>query len=322
MVLGDFLSKKGGTKLNTRIFVILLAMALLLLIPNVAFATVTGGGYVERKMGEGMAYIATLIFKPVFDDMVTALGAMMSTPDLDSLSNVSKFLFYTKILAYSLLTVNLIFRAWRFQTGKVFGGQTEPLPDLLWRTLLSAILIEGLPQILKLLIKLNNALIQLIKTEGKVDFTAGLKVIAFPNGGAQLLLIICVVIFTIALVALTVSNAIRLAELVFLYLFAPIMAVSHAGKGESFQIWIMQAVSVSLTQSIQFLLTSFALNFAANISYDKWYSYLLPIGSIVLAIRGPQLLKQFLYSTGVGGVGTGAAKSFLSTALYTKMMKG
>lgn len=99
------------------------------------------------------------------------------------------------------------------------------------------------------------------------------------------------------------------------------MAVSHAGKGESFQIWVMQAVSVTFTQAVQFFLVGFALNNSANMALNSWTSLLLPIGSVVLAIRGPQVLKQFLYSSGVTGVAVGYSQAAFSQAIYGAMLK-
>ncbi|MEK4983608.1 conjugal transfer protein TrbL family protein [Bacillus sp. FSL K6-6540] len=284
------------------------------LLPNVVFAE----GWVERKVGDTIAYVLKLIFEPIFDSMVAALSTMMSTPDLSSIPYVEQAMEYSRIIAGSLLVTTLAFRLWRAQ-GRLITGQQEPIADILYKTAISAVLIYGLPEILSFLLQMNALLIEGIKTMG-VDLTKGLKTLAFPlTQGITLSIFFC--IWIVALCGLSISNAIRLAELCFLYVVGPIMAVSHAGKGESFQIWVMQAVSVTFTQAVQFFLVGFALNNSANMALNSWTSLLLPIGSVVLAIRGPQVLKQFLYSSGVTGVAVGYSQAAFSQAIYGAMLK-
>lgn len=293
----------------------LASMILLITFPTAAFAE----GYIEKKVGDSIAYILNLIFKPIFDFLLTALSAMMTTPELDKLPVIGEMMTVAQYLASSLLVLTFTFRLWRFQTGTVYGGQTEPLPDLIYRTCWSGVLIYGLPEILKILIRLNNVFIEMIQYRG-INFTSGLKALIFPTTG-NLVLLITMIIFVVSLIALTFSNAVRIAELCLLYIFAPILAVSYAGKGESFQIWVTQAIAVSLTQCVQYLMVSIALNFTLNIDINAWYSWIAPIGAVVVAIRGPQLLKQFLYNSGVGGFAGGMAQSAASSAIYMKMMR-
>ncbi|MCY9763553.1 hypothetical protein M5X06_00220 [Paenibacillus alvei] len=301
--------------MKNKMFITLLSAALLyLLIPNLVFA-----GWVEKTVGSALAYLCELLFKPVFDTMVEALGGMLSTPDFKDLPFVEKAMRYSRYIAGSLLVTQFVFRIWKSKTSKLTTGNAEPYPDIIWRSLLSAVLIYGLPEILRYLLRINALLIEGIGQMG-VDFTSGLKALVFPGSGATIL-VIFFCIFVVALIGLTLSNAIRLAELCFLYIIGPIIAVSHAGKGESFQIWVMQAVAVTFTQAVQFLMVGAAMNFTVNAEFNQWYSFLLPIGAIVVAVRGPQMLKQFLYSTGTAGAMTGGVKSIASTAIYTKMMK-
>lgn len=285
--------------------------------PPIVFAE----SWVEKQTGKVLTSTAKFVFEPALDGMVVALGAMMSTPSFRSgdLQFVHVVMQDMQILAFSLLTLTVAFRIWRTTTGKVMGGQAEPIPDILFRAVVSGILIFILPEILNKLIELNNVFISYVQTRG-VNLTEGLKAVAYPATG-KFILVVAICIFIIALIGLTVSNAIRIAELCLLYVFAPIMAVSHAGKGEAFQIWITQAVAVSLTQSVQFYLVGLALNLTGNIDMMQWWSWIAPIGAIVISIRGPQLLKQYLYTSGVGGFSTGTGQSIVSSAVYSKMMK-
>lgn len=290
---------------------------LLLAFPSIAFAA----SYLERKAGDIVAHICTMVFKPIFDTMLTALAAVMLTPtNFDSVPFVMKVKFNLTIVAYSLLALNLAFRAWRFSSAHAMGGEKEPLSSILMKTFMSGILIIGLPEILKFILKINEVMILMLKSAG-VNFDTGINMLVFPATGAPFVLLLCFCFFVIALVGLVVSNAIRWAELCTLFMLAPVMAVSHAGKGETFQIWVTQAIVVSLTQAFQFGVCGLALNFIVNIQQDEWWSWLAPIGGIVLSIKGPQWLKQFLYTSGVGGFATSSGQQVTMNAIYSKMMK-
>lgn len=292
-------------------------VALSLAVPSVAFAD----SWAEKQAGNILMYLLKFFFEPVFDALVDMLGSIMVTPSFDSptLSYVKTVNQDLQIAAGSLLVLTVTFRLFKIKMGNITGGQVEPVPDMLWRALMSAVMISGLPFFLEKMIELNRVLIDYIKFKG-VDMTQSLNMLSFP-GNNGIVMLLAFIIFIVALVALAISNAIRIAELCMLYVFAPIMAVSHAGKGETFQIWITQALTVTFTQSVQFFMVGFALNLTANIAAYEWWAWLAPIGAIVVAIRGPQILKQFLYSSGVGGFAGGMAQSAASSAIYTKMMK-
>lgn len=298
-----------------------LAILISFLIPSVAHAA--AGEWIEKKIADGIAYILTLIFKPLFDGCVQLLGALLkTTPDFDNLPLVPDLLRYIQILAYTFLAVTLAFRAWRFQVAAGTTGQVEPLPALLYRTIISAILIYGLPEIVKYTLRLRNFFIDLLAHLG-VNFTSGLKLLMFPTGGGNILMITIFIVWTIALIFLSVSTSVMFAELCFLYVVAPIMAVSHTAKGEGLQIWITQLITAAFTPVFQCFCCGLALNFAVNIDLTNWFSWIAPIGAVVLAIKGPQTLKQYLYSTGVGGATASMAQTGVGALIsrYSRMLK-
>lgn len=283
--------------------------------------TQPSGGWKERASASIASFILTSIFSPIYGGMVDLLTGILSTPDLKSISFVNKAMIYAQYIASTLLFTQFAFQVWRSMTSRAFTGQSIPLPDIIWRTFLSGVLIYAMPGILDYLLKINQAIIDVVSNLN-IDFKTQLASIQFPVAG-DLSFIIFFCIWVVALLGLAFSNAVRLGELVFLYILGPILAVSHAGKGESFGIWVMQAVAVSLTQSVQFLLVGAAMNFTTDIMKGSQSigGLLLPIGSIVVAIKGPQMLKQFLYTSGVGNAITGGIKSTAHTAIYSKMMR-
>lgn len=297
--------------------IFILMIVSLLSVPGVAFAE----GWAEKTAAKITTFMLGYFFEPVFDALVEALGYLMITPSFDdpSMTYVKLTMQHFQIIAGCLLVLTFGFRLFKIKVGAVTGGQTEPLPDMIFRALMSAAMIPGLPYFLDWLINVNRALIEYIQARG-VDLTKSLNLLSFPDGSG-ILLLVAFIIFIVALIGLTVSNAIRIAELCILYVFAPIMAVSYTGKGETFQIWITQAISVTFTQALQFFLVGLSMNMVGELNATKWWTLIAPIGAIVVAIRGPQLLKQYIYSSGVGGFATGMAQSATSGAIYARMMK-
>lgn len=261
-----------------------------------------------------------VIFEPIFASMVDLLTNLLSTPDIKNISFVFTSMIYAQVLASILLFSQFVFRVWNSMSSRAFSGQSEPLSFIMWRTLLSGFLIYAMPHFLDWLIQLNAALIELIGRLG-VDFQRNIKSIEYPQA-ADLSIVLFFIVWIVALVGLVISNAMRLAELCFLYVIGPILAVSYAGKGETFNIWIIQSVAVTFTQAVQFWLVGASLNFTVDMASNLTINnLLLPIGTAILAVMGPTVLKNLLYTSGAGQALTGGVKSGFSTVVYAKMMK-
>jgi hypothetical protein len=269
----------------------------------------------------GLTKLIISIFQPIFDGMFQALRLVMLTPtNLSSIPFISDCFQASQILAASLLLTLTVFKAYKYQVNGTTGGQVEPMASILSRAGMSGILIFGLPWILEsVLLPANDALMNYVQGLG-VKLDSSMALIMTTSAGMSLVSALFFMIFVVAMLGLLISNTIRIAELIFLYIAAPILAVSHAGKGESLQIWIMQAVALSFTQVVQYVLVGVAFNLLGSAT-TEWWTLLGAIGSVVVAIRGPQLLKQFLYSSGVGGAATGVGQQMVGTAIYKVMMK-
>ncbi|WP_101809555.1 conjugal transfer protein TrbL family protein [Paenibacillus pasadenensis] len=294
----------------------LLFFLFLMTLPNVAYAE----SWAERTAGGVVTYILKYFFEPLFNAAVEVLGSIMITDPFSTYPLIDKVKAMVQLIAISLLFCTVAFRLFRTRVGIATGGQTEPLADLLFRSMISGVLIFALPFMLEHLIKINDVIIEIIKTLN-VDLTGNLNALNF-YGGRDIVLFLAFIVFIVALIGVTISNTIRFAELCVLYCIAPIMAVSHAGKGEAFQIWVTQAIAVTFTQSIQFFLIALTFEFLGNMELNSWTQMVAPIGACVIAVKGPQSLKQLMYSSGVGGFGAGMGQQATTTAIYSKMMKG
>lgn len=294
------------------LFVILLGS--FCLIPTLASASVVG--WAEQKAESIVTFLLYDIFQPVFDFMIKALLDMRKTSTMSEVPYVETGMTYMRIIAATFLTPFLGFQLWKGLSKQVFTSEIPPVAYTLYKAVVAAAFIYGLPKVLLLMLKINEYFIDMIGTLG-VSFDSGFKAILFPPA-TNTLLVLTVAIFTICLVGLTVSNSVRYAELCFLYVIGPLLAIDFIGKGELLKNWIFQAIATTFTQCIQYFLVGLSLNFTMNMGTGNWYSWFAPIGTIIVAIRGPQVLRQLLYSSGVAGAGSGIATQLVANALRPK----
>ena len=109
-----------------------------------------------------------------------------------------------------------------------------------------------------------------------------------------------------------------------LFIFAPFVAALFIRNGEYLTNWLKNTCAVVFTQAFHalFLLIAMKILLHEGMGLNEFFSndeisaalivtkFFTFIGTIVVAIRGPRILKEFLYSSGAGTgfmgiVGTG-----------------
>lgn len=161
------------------------------------------------------------------------------------------------------------------------------------------------------------------------------NIVALPGAliGFQLAMGIAVGVGVVLLIVVSVQMAIRAAELVVYVVAAPLAALGQMNPdGGTWSGWWSSLVILSLSQAVQMLCfvglvestqvlttpadTEWIANMIANMpmtapvamsadvamtALNLIFAVLLMIGWLVVAIRGPHLLKQWAYHSGVGG---------------------
>lgn len=161
------------------------------------------------------------------------------------------------------------------------------------------------------------------------------NIVALPGTliGFQLAMGIAVGVGVVLLIVVSVQMAIRAAELVVYVVAAPLAALGQMNPdGGTWSGWWSSLVILSLSQAVQMLCfvglvestqvlttpadTEWIANMIANMpmtapvamsadvamtALNLIFAVLLMIGWLVVAIRGPHLLKQWAYHSGVGG---------------------
>lgn len=151
---------------------------------------------------------------------------------------------------------------------------------------------------------------------------ADISTLAIPNVGAVLLLTMALLVGLVMIVIVAVQMAIRGAELVFFVVAAPLVALGHLSQGGgAWGSWWRSLVVLSLSQAVQWLgikgMIASAqvmminpgaghgavldlVGTAAAQTYGLDLAVLFMIGWGVAMLRGPHLVKEWSYRSGLG----------------------
>lgn len=248
---------------------------------------------------------------------------ILQASDINKYLNISVYLSSVQAIAGGLLVLAVTWEATKQLSGKVLPTSEKSIGQLAGQTLVAGFLIFFLPwSVNNVFLKINNALVGLIQGIGvNIDMTnlsTVLRITSDPvaTGGVFILLTLVVVI---GILVLGVTAGIRYIELIIIILISPIVAISAVKNYDAIQIWIRETIAVVFTQSIQLLLLQLMMVVLINVTGIM--GFLLTIGCLVVALRGPQVLRQFLYSSGTGSALVGAAGSAGRMAVMKFMFK-
>lgn len=140
------------------------------------------------------------------------------------------------------------------------------------------------------------------------------KIMALPGLVVEdlMILILGVVILLLCMVITTVQMAVRGAELIYFVVASPFAALGQFNPdGGIWNSWWSSLVVLSMSQAVQWLgikavigsmqiINTGASNVVATGALEC-LSICLAIGAIIATVRGPHLLKEWSYRTGIGG---------------------
>lgn len=241
------------------------------------------------------------------------------------------YLGYMQVIAASLLIFLAIYEGVHRMGGTVLNNAEDTsLSSLIGRAMIATTGIYFLPHFMTtVLIPLNNWFVQFTYSLG-----TNLETMQ-PNTFSNLLLngfiakeqagvsVFTALVMGVALLVVGIQSGIRYIQLIVCGLFAPFIAASYVKDGERVEIWFRETLSVVFTQGVQVLLLGIMIKVISNVNlvFNPAARLLLIIGFLVVIIQGPQVLRTFLYSTGVGSAGTSLAGKSAFGAVRFMVMK-
>lgn len=232
------------------------------------------------------------------------------------IQNFDQYLKGVQFFAGGLLVIFVIWSVFRQLSGVMYTDEKSMGSYFIHITFAGA-LIYILPKAVTLVfLPINNALIKFISSVG-TDVSALNNTMQTVWGGivqgetARIMFLI----LTIAIFVLGIAGAIRYIEAILAILVAPLVALSVINNSDGLQVWLRELIAIVFTQTIHFLILQILLSIIGGVQ-NLTVMIILSIGTIAVGLRGPQILRQYLYRTGTSS----ALVSSLGSASRLGMM--
>lgn len=262
---------------------------------------------ISSSIWDGIAEIVESILNFTFE----AISQVVIQPTEPSkyLTNFDHYLRGVQLFSGGLLVIFAVLAVFR-QVSGVMYQRDRSIGSYFVNVTFAGALIYILPKTVTLVfLPLNNALIGFI---GSVGIDSSRMESSFQSTWGTIketeMLKVMFLVLTIALVALGIAAAIRYIEVLIAILAAPLAALSLLNNGDGLNIWIREVVAIIFTQTIHFLILQILLSIMGGVG-NMMILIILSIGAIVVGLKGPQILRQYLYRTGTSSTLVSSAGS-------------
>ena len=251
---------------------------------------------ISSSVWDGIAEIVESILNFAFEAITQVV--IQPTEPSQYLPNFDQYLRGAQLFSGGLLVIFAVLAVFRQVSGVMYQSERS-LGSYFINVTFSGALIYILPKTVTLIfLPLNNALIGFI---GSVGIDSSRMESSFQSTWGAVketeMLKVMFLILTIALIALAIAAAIRYIEVLVAILAAPLAALSLVNNGEGLNIWIREVVAIVFTQTIHFLILQILLSIMGGVA-NMMILIILSIGTVVVGLKGPQILRQYLYRTG------------------------
>jgi len=237
------------------------------------------------------------------------------------ITNFSEYLKGVQFFAGGLLVIFVVLAVFRQISGVMYTSEKSVGTYFIHVTFAGA-LIYLLPiTVTKVFLPINNALIGFISSVGLGASELEDSLTSVRTGIEEVgVLIIVFIVFIIAFWILAITAAIRYIETLIAIIISPLVALSVINNSDGLQVWIREVIAIVFTQTIHFLLLHMVCSIMTGVE-NITIMLLLSIGTIVVGLKGPQVLRQYLYRTGASSAVVSAAGSTGRLGMMSMMFK-
>ena len=237
------------------------------------------------------------------------------------LTNFNEYLKGVQFFAGGLLVVFVIWSVFRQLSGVMYDNE-KSMGTYFIQVTFAGGLIYILPKAVTLIfLPLNNALIGFI---GSVGISTSRVNDSFQSAWGLVkeenVVMLMFFILVIAIFVLGIAGAIRYIETLIAILVAPLVAISVINNNDAINVWIRELIAIVFTQTIHFLLLQILLSIMGGVS-NMVIMLILSIGTIAVGLKGPQILRQYLYKTGTSSALVSSAGSVSRLGMIGIMVK-
>lgn len=276
-------------------------------------------------MWEGIQKAIANIFNESFNALSGGMVNSMSKAlvILDS-PFVAQTILTAQIIAGTLLGIKIAVDAIQTYIMHSHGEATDP-GGLLIRAATSAAAISSVPWITKTVyswgteVAMAVANVQSVEAQNLSPFA----LLQNPAENPAVLMLIAGIIGLFIWALILVQTGIRAVELSFLAVAGPIMSVGLTSPDKGlFSVWWKELIVICLSQASQVFLIKGAMISLTMFSFEGLIQFLFFIGWLWVAYKSPSVLRQFAYSTGMGGAVGGATQQVGTLLIMRRMFTG
>jgi hypothetical protein len=214
-------------------------------------------------------------------------------------------------VAIMFLTANLL----KIMIQKMGGYSQRSISEIVTKTIIGVLLGIFAPFLLQeVLLRINNTWVEFVVSRG-INVNTLTKVVIIDPQVAGIGLCLTMLLWAVLLLILAFQYIIRLGELMVLYLFSSIAAITHGNEDMNiWTIWWREAIAVVFQQSVQ--ITVLWVVFNQITAGTNINDYMLACGLMIVLLMIPSFLRKFIYSSGSGRLVTSAAGGAGRMAIY------
>lgn len=242
---------------------------------------------------------------------------------------VKEAIIYTQAIALAWVIVLIGFQAIYVYILRMNGDINNPT-DLIKGGISSVVIISTVPWIVQYVFKFGTSLaIDMSKLPGSEWKTSQnelknvMDTIVKSQTVIPLFVLLSIFVAIIAVIVVIIQTSIRAAELAYAAVAGPLLATGLVSNGSGmYSSWWKDIVALSLAQGSQLFMLKLSFEALKTMVYEDFpiMSLFLFLGIIWVAIKVPQTIKNWVYSTGTGRMATGAAQQAGQMALTRKVM--
>ena len=237
------------------------------------------------------------------------------------ITNFDQYLRGVQFFAGGLLVIFVIWSVFRQLSGVMYTDEKSMGSYFIHITFAGA-LIYILPKSVTLVfLPINMALVNFIGSVG-ID-VSGIDNTMQTAWGAIMqteFLKVMYLILIIAIFVLGIAGAIRYIETLIAILISPLVALSVINNSDGLQVWLRELIAIIFTQTIHFLILQILLSIIGGVE-NATLMIVLSIGTIAVGLRGPQILRQYLYRTGTSSTLVSSLGSASRLGMMSLMVK-
>ncbi|MCJ8341634.1 MAG: hypothetical protein MJH09_02100 [Cetobacterium sp.] len=225
---------------------------------------------------------------------------LLNFSDINEFLDVKKYLTYSQAIAGSFLLATIAWEGFKYQSGGL-NSKTNSISELVTKMVYAGAGIFILPwSVTKIFLPMNDLVVKLISEIGvdyKVEFNK-ITDVFLKLSDQGIVIIFALLVMAIAFFILAIVSAIRYVDLVISILISPFCAVSVINSADGATTWAKETTAIVFTQSIHLLLVQILIRIMTK--NQNLIGILLSIGTIVVMVKGANVLKPYMYKSGAG----------------------